>query len=262
MNTPEKGATMKEIRKAEKDFSLTAAGKLFSSSKKPVEELYDIKTDPNEINNLASDSKYLSRIKLMRKVMSNWQSSIGDIGLIPEAEIEIQEKRSGSRFEIMNGEESDLHHIQKLVSVATKASEGISALDDLISASTSNDPVIRYWAMTGIGNIGKKAGEVAKKISIDAMKDDSPSVRIAAARAAAKFGEIDSALDLLKNELKSPHQWGRLATAIVIDEMGEGARPLVNDLKEVLKIRQPNKYIIRVANRALNDLLGTENQVR
>ena len=262
MNTPEKGATMKEIRRAEKESSLTAAGKLFSSIKKPVEELYDVKTDPHEINNLASDSKYLSKIKLMRNVMSNWQSTIGDIGLIPEAEIEIQEKQSGSRFEIMNGKESDSNHIQQLVNVATKASEGISALDDLISASTSNDPVIRYWAITGIGNIGKNAGEVAKKISIDAIKDDSPSVRIAAARAVAKFGEIDSALELLKNELKSPHQWGRLATAIVIDEMGEDARPLVDDLKKVLKIRQPNKYIIRVANRALNDLLGTENQVR
>ena len=262
MNTPEKGATMREIRRAENESSLTVAGKLFSSSEKPVEELYDIKVDPHEINNLASDSKYLSKIKLMRNVMSNWQSTIGDIGLIPEAEIEIQEKQSGSRFEIMNGKESDSNHIQQLVSVATKASEGISALDDLIRASTSNDPVIRYWAMTGIGNIGKNAGEVAKKISIDAMKDDSPSVRIAAARAVAKFGEIDSALGLLKNELKSPHQWGRLATAIVIDEMGEDARPLVNDLKKVLKIRQPNKYIIRVANRALNDLLGTENQVR
>lgn len=262
MNTPEKGATMREIRRAENESSLTVAGKLFSSSEKPVEELYDIKVDPHEINNLASDSKYLSKIKLMRNVMSNWQSTIGDIGLIPEAEIEIQEKQSGSRFEIMNGKESDSNHIQQLVSVATKASEGISALDDLIRASTSNDPVIRYWAMTGIGNIGKNAGEVAKKISIDAMKDDSPSVRIAAARAVAKFGEIDSALELLKNELKSPHQWGRLATAIVIDEMGEDARPLVDDLKKVLKIRQPNKYIIRVANRALNDLLGTENQVR
>ena len=262
MNTPEKGATMREIRRAENELSLTVAGKLFSSSEKPVEELYDIKVDPHEINNLASDSKYLSKIKLMRNVMSNWQSTIGDIGLIPEAEIEIQEKQSGSRFEIMNGKESDSNHIQQLVSVATKASEGISALDDLIRASTSNDPVIRYWAMNGIGNIGKNAGEVAKKISIDAMKDDSPSVRIAAARAVAKFGEIDSALGLLKNELKSPHQWGRLATAIVIDEMGEDARPLVDDLKKVLKIRQPNKYIIRVANRALNDLLGTENQVR
>ena len=74
-------------------------------------------------------------------------------------------------------------------------------------------------------------------------------------------GNLNSALEVLKDELKSDHQWGRLAATIVIDEMDEDARPLINDLKKVLKTRQPNKYIIRVANRALNDLLGTNNQV-
>ena len=32
-------------------------------------------------------------------------------------------------------------------------------------------------------------------------------------------------------------------------------------LQEAVKQRQPNKYIVRVANRAVNDLLGTENRV-
>ena len=263
MNTPEKGATMREIRRAEKNSNLSQVGKLFSSGIKPVEELYDLAKDPHEINNLASNSQHVSTIKKLREVMFNWQSSIGDVGLIPEAEIEIQEKKSGSRFEIMNGSESDTDQIEKLVSVATKASEGLSALPDLMNASNSKDPVIRYWAMTGIGNIGEKAGSKAEKIAIEAMKDNSPSVRIAAARAVAKFGQLNlkSALEVLKDELKSDHQWGRLATTIVIDEMDEDARPLINDLKKVLKTRQPNKYIIRVANRALNDLLGTNNQV-
>lgn len=93
------------------------------------------------------------------------------------------------------------------------------------------------------------------------MKDKSPSVRIAAARAVARLGDADSALEVLRKELRSDHQWGRLAAAIVIDEMGESGRKVVKDLKEVLSTRQPNKYILRVANRALNDLLGTENRV-
>ena len=261
MNTPEKGATMREIRKAEKDSTLSAAGKLFSSETKPVEELYDLENDPHEINNLAGDPKYLTTVENLREVMSKWQSSIGDIGLIPEAEIEIQEKQSSSRFEIMNGKKSDPNHIQKLVSVATKASEGISALPDLMKASNSQDPVIRYWAMTGFGNIGRKAGTAAEQLAVKAMNDTSPNVRIAAARAVAKFGQLNAALEVLKEELISEHQWGRLAATIVIDEMEEDARPLVNDLKKLLKTRQPNKYILRVANRALNDLLGTNNQV-
>ena len=130
-----------------------------------------------------------------------------------------------------------------------------------MSAIADDDPIIRYWAVTGIGNIGEIAGGDALKSSIEAMKDQSPSVRIAAARAVARLGDADAALEVLKKELQSEHQWGRLAAAIVIDEMEESGRKMVKDLKEVLSTRQPNKYILRVANRALNDLLGTDNKV-
>jgi len=260
MNTPEKGATMREIRRAEKEGALTQTGKIFSTDKKPVEELYDYKSDPHEIRNLASDPDHSIILKKMRSNLAQWQSEIGDIGLIPEAEIEIREKKTGSRFEIMNGELSDKNQVQRLVSIATKASQGNSALGELISAITDNDPVIRYWALTGIGNIGVAEDEVLE-LSKKAMKDESPNVRIAAARAVARLGDTDSALEVLRKELRSDHQWGRLAAAIVIDEMGEPGRKVVKDLKEVLSTRQPNKYILRVANRALNDLLGTENRV-
>ncbi|MEC9036314.1 MAG: sulfatase-like hydrolase/transferase [Verrucomicrobiota bacterium] len=260
MNTPEKGATMREIRRAEKEGTLTQTGKIFSTDKKPVEELYDFKSDPHEIRNLASDPDHSIILKKMRSNLAQWQSEIGDIGLIPEAEIEIREKKAGSRFEIMNGGLSDKNQVQRLVSIATKASQGNSALGELISAITDNDPVIRYWALTGIGNIGVAEDEVLE-LSKKAMKDESPNVRIAAARAVARLGDTDSALEVLRKELRSDHQWGRLAAAIVIDEMGEPGRKVVKDLKEVLSTRQPNKYILRVANRALNDLLGTENRV-
>ena len=131
----------------------------------------------------------------------------------------------------------------------------------MIGAISDEDPAIRYWALTGIGNIGKAAKGKALELSMKAMKDESPSVRIAAARAVARLGNTDAALEVLKEELRSKHQWGRLAATIVIDEMEESGRKMVKDLKEVLSTRQPNKYILRVANRALNDLLGTENRV-
>ena len=76
-----------------------------------------------------------------------------------------------------------------------------------------------------------------------------------------KFGESEPALAVLKNELESEHQWARLRAAIVLDESGEQARPLIPELKKCLA-DQPNKYITRVANRTLNTLLGTDNEVR
>ena len=46
----------------------------------------------------------------------------------------------------------------------------------------------------------------------------------------------------------------------MLDEIEEMARPALPVMQKALK-NQPNKYIIRVANRAVNDLLGTEKKV-
>ena len=136
---------------------------------------------------------------------------------------------------------------------------GSDALSDLVSEADSMNPSIRYWALTGIGNIGSAAKSAEEVVKV-ALKDSSPNVRIAAARAAAKFGLTEKALSVLEAELESEHQWGRLAAAIVLDEMDEQARPALGALKNALK-DQPNKYIVRVANRAVNELEGTNNQV-
>ena len=122
------------------------------------------------------------------------------------------------------------------------------------------DAAVRYWGATGVGNIGDRSTGARLRM-INALKDNSPSVRIAAARALAKLGDVKSALPVLEAELQGEHQWGRLAAAIVLDEMNEQGRPAIPALKKAL-VNQPNKYIVRVTNRALNELLGTNNVVR
>ena len=94
-----------------------------------------------------------------------------------------------------------------------------------------------------------------------ALKDEAPCVRIAAARVLLKMNEPEKALPVLKEELASEHEWGRLRAAIVLGEAGELARPLISEMKACLA-DQPNKYITRVANRTLNVLLGTNNKVK
>ena len=257
MNTPEKGATMKEIRRTAKAGKLPPAAKLFMATSKPTEELYDLKNDPHEINNLVGNSKYTDKLVELRKAHSDWVKRTGDLGLLPEAEIEIREKAAGSRFDILRGKNK--LNVQ-LGNAAAMASAGVYALPSMIQSMQHSDAAVRYWGATGVGNVGKTAVN-ARQPMIDALKDKSPSVRIAAARALAKLGDLESALPVLEMELQSEHQWGRLAAAIVLDEMGDQARPAIPALKKAL-VNQPNKYIVRVANRALNELLGTNNTVR
>ena len=259
MNTPEKGATMKEIRNAEASGELSGAMAIFSAPRKPVEELYDLQTDPQEIHNLAEDPNQQRRLAGMRDALAAWQNEVGDIGLIPEAEIEIQEQTSGSRYEILNRGAHAQQTLKRLVEMATEASNGPQAMEKLSAGLDDPDPSVRYWAATGIGNIGMAASSTQQAILI-ALKDPSPSVRIAAARAAAKLGQTEAAIDVLEQELASDHQWGRLAAAIVLDEMDDKAKPALPALKKALK-SQPNKYIVRVANRAINELEGTNQQV-
>jgi uncharacterized sulfatase len=259
MNTPEKGATMGEIRKAEKAGSLTPTGSLFSGPRKPVEELYDVANDPHEIHNLADDPDYASRLREMRAALAQWQNEIGDLGLIPEAEIERIEQQVGSRYQILRSGPDPAKTLGRLVEIATEASMGMEQYESLVAGLKSPDAAVRYWAATGLGNIGSDATSALPEI-LAATEDPSSSVRIAAARAAARMGEVERALTVLEAELVSEHQWGRLAATIVLDEMDDSARPAVEALKAAL-VDQPNKYIVRVANRALNELLGTNQQV-
>jgi len=257
MNTPEKGATMREIRRVAEAGKLPPAAKLFMAPAKPTEELYDLETDPHEIHNLVGVRKYANKLNELRAAHSDWVKRTGDLGLLPEAEIEIREKAAGARYNILKGK-SKLN--AQLGNAAAMASSGVYALPSMIQAMQHSDAAVRYWGATGVGNIGPQAANARLPI-IAALKDKSPSVRIAAARALAKLGEVKLALPVLETELQSDHQWGRLAAAIVLDEMNEQARPSIPALKKAL-VNQPNKYIVRVANRALNELLGTNHVVR
>lgn len=259
MNTPEKGATMQEIRRVEAAGTAAPAVALFLTDHKPVEELYDVAADPHEIHNLADDPAYHDKLVEMQNALREWQNEIGDIGLIPEAEIAIREEQAGSRFAILHDQPGAEQKLARLVKIATQASDGVEALDDLIDGLQSDEPAVRYWAARGLGNLGQQAERAHGGLAA-VMDDSSPNVRIAAARAVARLGDPESALPTLKQELASEHQWGRLAAAIVLDQMGEQARPALDALQEALH-DQPNKYIVRVANKAINDLLGTKNRV-
>ena len=130
----------------------------------------------------------------------------------------------------------------------------------MIEALGDEDSAVRYWAVTGIGNIGTDAVSARDRV-MACLEDAAPSVRVASARALGRMNRPDKALPVLIDTLSGPHQWARLQAAIVLDEMGPMARPAEDALKQALE-DQPNKYITRVANHALNVMNGTQHTVK
>ena len=258
MNTPEKGATMQELRRQHAAGKLPPAARLFMADSKPDEELYDTAADPHELNNLAADPKYREILIRMRRAHLDWVADTRDVGLIPEPEIIVREQALGSRFAILR-QEGAKSLVEELRQVANLGLAGVDGLDDLKRALSSPDAAVRYWALVGLGNLGQKAAASANAVA-RYLDDPSASVRIAAARALARMDQPGPALEVLQEELASSEEWVRLNAAIVLDEMDEQARPAIMALKKAVADRQ-NKYVVRVANRALNELLGTHNMV-
>ena len=264
MNTPEKGATMNELRRLHEAGKLPPKAEFFFSQTKPVEELYDCNADPYEVNNLAKDPEYGNILKRMRQAHLDWVQDTRDLGLIPEPILTERRQKFGSEYATLRQPGSD-KLAKEIGNTAVLASEGIDALDKLLSATKSKDSAVRYWAATGIGNIGKDAKAKAQTFMEKALKDPSSAVRTAASRALCRMDIPDKALPVLINELTQGTQWERLHAAIVLDEIDEQARPVIEQMKEGLKYQNgfnsKGKYRVRVTNRALNELLGTSNAV-
>ncbi|MFR9523274.1 MAG: sulfatase [Rikenellaceae bacterium] len=60
---------------------LTPEQQLFMADTKPEEELYNIKNDPHELDNLAKNPEYAAVLEQMREQMDSWQAENVDLGL-------------------------------------------------------------------------------------------------------------------------------------------------------------------------------------
>ena len=54
---------------------------------KPIEELYDLSSDPYEVNNLADNPDFIDKLLELRNQLSQWQLDINDRGFTPESEL-------------------------------------------------------------------------------------------------------------------------------------------------------------------------------
>ncbi|MEO1523814.1 MAG: sulfatase-like hydrolase/transferase [Planctomycetota bacterium] len=264
MNTPEKGATMRELRRLHEAGQLPPEAEHLFSATKPVEELYDCNVDPHQIHNLAEDASYAPVLTRMREAHLAWVRETGDLGLIPEPIIHERRASVGSEYEILRQPGREAVNA-RIAETAVMASEGIDVLEQLTERASDADSVVRYWAAVGIGNIGKQAKKSAQSVVMPMLGDDSSAVRTAAARALCRMDAPEKALSVLIDEMTSGAQWERLHAAIVLDEIDEQARPVLQQMRSGLKytngFNSNGKYRVRVINRALNELEGTARVV-
>lgn len=90
--------SMKELLTLRDEGKLNSIQKQWFRKSKPPEELYDCKTDPHEINNLAKDPAYKEKLEELRVEMDRWIKDIGDQPNLEERQLISQLWRGKSQM--------------------------------------------------------------------------------------------------------------------------------------------------------------------
>jgi uncharacterized sulfatase len=200
----------------------------FWETKQP-EELYDLETDPDEVNNLAESPEHQEILARLRKAQQEWEVRIRDVGFLPESEIHSRSEGS-TPYEI--GHDDAKYPLEKIMATAELASMlKPQALDELVERLDNSDSAVRYWAALGILMRGKDAVAEQKAALDKSLADESPNVRIIAAEALGRYGspaDAKKAIAVLL-DLASPEKTGPFVSLLAsngLDALGEKIRPL------------------------------------
>ncbi|MCX7047522.1 MAG: sulfatase-like hydrolase/transferase, partial [Candidatus Sumerlaeota bacterium] len=201
----------------------------FFWEEKPEEELYDLKTDPYEVKNLATSAnpEHQEILKRMRAANEQHILWIRDNGFIPE----------GSPLEGFDASrDTSAYPLVKILEVANTATKRDPAnLPKLIQWLGDENECIRYWAALGCVMLRAKAAEAAPTL-LKHLQDASGSVSVAAAEALCHIGQTDKGLPALTELLlKNKNQRVRLQAANALQNIGDKAKPALPAIEQALQ---------------------------
>src|SRR5688572_21690131 len=77
------------VKELARDGKLTPEAALFTAASKPIEELFDLQSDPHEVKNLASDPAHAATLKQLRGLVDGWVRDTKDQGVMNEDPVDI-----------------------------------------------------------------------------------------------------------------------------------------------------------------------------
>ena len=233
---------------------------------KPPEELYDLETDPHEIENLVESEAHQKILAELRKTHQQHMRETRDLAFLPEAEMHRRAKDSTApAWELEDAQspgdmarDSAAYPFERIFAIAELAAgRSPEAVRALRLATNGGDPAVRYWALMGLLIRGQGAAEAAWSRVQAALDDPNPSVRVVAAEIMARHGaaeEAESGVDAL-GALARPDENGAyvaMEALTAIQNLGERAERLHSALLDMphedpeAPWRGTNEFVVRL----------------
>lgn len=234
---------------------------------KPIEELYDLQNDPEEIHNLASDPAYEETLHQMQDVLGKWCLRIGDLGVLPEAEVH-RRSQGKSPYDLLKAGTlvSNYNQLIAAAFLATRISLDEVDHQGVVDALQNTEAGVRYWAcLFALRHQQAGVAEYREEL-LQRLEDDSPSVRVMAAEALGKYGtpaDLKRILPVLVSaaDLEQSDLYTAIAAWNALDELDDKAASVRDKLAELPESwdgvpQKLKSYIPRLKEKTLADLDG------
>ena len=162
------------------DAGALAPPRTFFWEAKPVEELYDLETDPHNVVNLAQTPAHAARLRSLSAALDGHLLEVRDLGLLPECAIRAR-SRDGAPHTVARTPAVVYAAVQAAASLAVQPATSPRHR----AALRSPDPDVRYWAAQHWLIHAVDGGEPEL---LPLLADPDPAPRIAAAEYLARSG--------------------------------------------------------------------------
>ncbi|MDF7823903.1 sulfatase-like hydrolase/transferase [Pontiellaceae bacterium B12227] len=165
---------------------LNEAQSAFYKARAP-EQLFDLSSDPHEINNLADDPAYADILMDLRLALQKKVKSLPDVGFFPESTFLSESGGQGATFGLKNKK-----RISKMVDIADlQLTPFPEAQARIAKALRSSDATERYWGAITCSAFGEQAMPFVDDLKRLAAEDPDRLVRTRAAEFIGLTGAAD-----------------------------------------------------------------------
>jgi arylsulfatase A-like enzyme len=241
---------------------LNAAQRAFWEPK-AHEELYDLQTDRWEVENLVSSPAHGVVLGRMREALDAQARRIRDVGLMPEYALHRDPTTTPYALRL-DGRRYDFERVH---TVARQAADRTVPLESIRPSLADVDPIVRYWAATGVVIRGADAVRAVRVDLLRLLDDGEPGPRIAAAEGLARFGAEQDRARAIARLLADgdPVRHGEFAALLAIYSLNQVPN-LPADVRQAVqalpatppdagrKLRNREEYLPRLKEAIANDV--------
>jgi arylsulfatase A-like enzyme len=219
-----------EIRRLYAEGKLKGAEAWLMAPSIPAEELFELSSDPHEMNNLAMSAQHQKILTGMRETLYGQMLDMRDSGVLSEHEMHA--RTTVTPYDTMQSmsaaEYGEIMDTAKLVGM------GAQHRNELIEKLANKNSAVRYWAATGLAALGADAAPAAQALQ-KVLTDQSLSVRVSAAEALCNIDLEAKALPVLADILQTGDEPAATEAAASLFYIGPKAAPVKEQIRKALE---------------------------